>query len=58
MFGWFKKSPEQKLQNQIEVRYATALQLQRNGKLREYAAIMAEINELEEQLVALNNPSA
>ena len=53
MFGWFKQSPEKKLEKKIAARYAEATQMQRNGKLREYADIMAEISRLEDELEAL-----
>ena len=54
MFGWFKQSPEKKLQKKIESRYAEAVQLQRSGKIREYANAMAEIEALEEELASLH----
>ena len=53
MFGWFKQSPEKKIQKQITARYAEATQLQRNGKLREYAAVMTEISKLEDELQSI-----
>ena len=57
MFGWFKQSPEKKLQKKIEARYKEAVQLQRNGKIREYAHAMAEIESLEDELQALTSAS-
>lgn len=54
MFGWFKQSPAKKLQKQIDAKRAAAVQLQRNGKIREYATVMAEIEALEEELSALD----
>ena len=50
MFGLFKKDPQQKIKNLIETKYKESVQLQRNGKLREYGEIMAEIEALEAQL--------
>ena len=50
MFGWTKKNPTQKLEAQIRTKYEESVRLQRNGKLREYGAVMAEIDKLERQL--------
>ncbi|MFT4978261.1 MAG: hypothetical protein ACI8S6_004169 [Myxococcota bacterium] len=58
MFGWFKQSPEKKLQKQIDAKQEEALQLQRNGKLREYAVLTQEIEALEDELIALSGASA
>lgn len=58
MFGWFKQSPEKKLQKQITARYTEATQLQRNGKLREYAALMTEITRLEDELQSIEGAAA
>ncbi len=57
MFGWLKRDPEKKLQKQIATRYEAATELQRNGKLREYADVMAEIEKLEDELMAMGEPS-
>tara|TARA_Y100000592_G_scaffold58540_1_gene91659 strand:- start:742 stop:927 length:186 start_codon:yes stop_codon:yes gene_type:complete len=38
----------------IEQKHTQAVQLQRNGKLREYASIMKEIENLEKELDATN----
>jgi hypothetical protein len=53
MFGLFKKDPAKKLEKQIASRYQEAVALQRNGKLREYGAAMAEIEKMESELAAL-----
>jgi hypothetical protein len=50
MFGLFKKDPQKKLKAQIQAKYAESVKLQRNGKLREYGELMAEIEALEAQL--------
>lgn len=55
MFGLFKKDPRQKLIDEIEAKYKRSVQLQRNGKLREYGVIMVEIEALEAQLRKLSN---
>lgn len=53
MFGWLKKDPAKALEKQISRKHQEAMQLQRNGKLREYGALMKEIEGLEEERVAL-----
>ena len=45
----FQAEPGSKLQKQISKKQELAMQLQRNGKLREYAEIMKEIDTLELQ---------
>ena len=50
MFGLFKKDPQRKLKAQIQAKYQESVKLQRNGKLREYGEVMAEIEALEAQL--------
>ncbi|MEL6347928.1 MAG: DUF6435 family protein [Myxococcota bacterium] len=54
MFGWFKQNPAKKLQKQIDAKRAAAVQLQRDGKIREYATMMAEIEALEDQLAEMD----
>ena len=48
MFGWFKSDPIKKLRKQISSKEEQAMQLQRNGKLREFAEltklVLAEID--------------
>ena len=50
MFGKFKKDPQRKLKALIKAKYEESVRLQRNGKLREYGAVMVEIEALEAQL--------
>ena len=50
MFGLFTKDPTKKLQKKIQQKYTESVQLQRNGKLREYGELMKEIEELEQEL--------
>jgi cell fate (sporulation/competence/biofilm development) regulator YmcA (YheA/YmcA/DUF963 family) len=45
-----KPNPESKLRKAISKKYKEAVQLQRNGKLRDFANVMSEIEELEKQL--------
>lgn len=48
--NFFKKSPDQKIQKNIDKLYDKAVHFQRNGNLREYAKIMREIEELRKKL--------
>ena len=50
MFGLFKRDPQRKIKAQIQAKYQESVKLQRNGKLREYGEVMAEIETLEAQL--------
>ena len=45
----FRRNPEKKILAEIERKYKISVELQRNGKLREYGAIMKEIYLLEEE---------
>jgi len=58
MFGWFKKDPAKALEKQITSKHQEAVQLQRNGKLREYGALMKEIDDLETELIATRGTAA
>ena len=49
MFGLFTKDPTKKLQKKIQQKYTESVQLQRNGKLREYGELMKEIEEQSKQ---------
>ena len=58
MFGLFKRDPLRKIKAEIKAKYEESVQLQRNGKLREYGAVMAEIEALEAKLKeASSSPS-
>jgi len=50
MFGWFRSDPAKTLERKIAKKYDEAVQLQRNGRLREYGALMKEIEDLESEL--------
>ena len=53
----FVSSPEEKIRKARDRKYKEAVQLQRNGKLREYAKVMKEIEELEKQYVEVVSES-
>lgn len=52
MFGFLKTDPQKKLKAQIKSKYEESVRLQRNGKIKEYGDIMAEIEKLEAKLKA------
>ena len=58
MFGWFKSDPIKKLRKQISSKEEQAMQLQRNGKLREFAELTKEIEGLQDELEALREGAA
>lgn len=58
MFGWFKSDPIKKLRKQISSKEEQAMQLQRNGKLREFAELTKEIEGLQDQLEALREEAS
>ena len=47
----FRPEPGGKIRKIRDRKYKEAVAFQRNGKLREYAAVMKEIEELEKQYV-------
>ena len=47
----FVSKPGEKIRKLRDKKYKEAVHLQRNGKLREYAEVMKEIEELERQYV-------
>ncbi len=53
----FKRKPGAKIRKIISRKQAQAMQLQRDGKLREYAEIAKEIEELENQYEEAVNES-
>jgi Family of unknown function (DUF6435) len=53
MFNLFKKDPLKALQKQYDQVLEAAMQLQRNGDLKGYAAKMEEAAELERQIAEL-----
>tara|TARA_Y100001934_G_C11997641_1_gene606154 strand:+ start:171 stop:389 length:219 start_codon:yes stop_codon:yes gene_type:complete len=50
MLSLFKKSPRKKLEKAINKKREEAVALQRNGNLRGFAEITAEIEKLEDEL--------
>ena len=57
MFGWFRSDPAKTLERKIAKKYDEAVQLQRNGRLREYGALMKEIEDLETELAEMQAAS-
>lgn len=51
----FTSSPSEKIRKARDRKYKEAVQLQRNGKIREFAEIMKEIEELERQYVEVSS---
>ena len=53
----FKTDPGSKIRKERDRKYKEAVQLQRNGNLREYAKIMKEIEKLEDEYIEVVNES-
>ena len=53
----FRTDPGSKIRKMRDRKYKEAVQLQRDGKLREYAKIMKEIEALEDEYIELTNES-
>ena len=53
---FFRKRKRKKVENQIATLLKRGTQLQRNGKLREYAQLMKEVEELELYFTADDKP--
>ena len=53
MFSFFKKSPITKLEKEIARKMSLSIELQRNGKIKEFAEASREIEDLQDQLDAL-----
>ena len=51
----FKSDPGSKIRKLRDRKYKEAVQLQRDGKLREYAKIMKEIEALEDEYIEVMN---
>ncbi|MGD8863309.1 MAG: DUF6435 family protein [Myxococcales bacterium] len=49
----FKPDPRTRLMRELRRKSQQAVEMQRNGKLQEFAALTAEVQELERQLDAL-----
>ena len=50
MFSLFKKSPAEKLEKEIMRKMTVSVELQRNGKIKEFAEASREIADLQNQL--------
>ena len=51
----FRTDPGSKIRKMRDRKYKQAVQLQRNGKLREYPKIMKEIEALEDEYIEVMN---
>ncbi len=51
----FRTDPGSKIRKTRDRKYKEAVQLQRDGKLREYARIMKEIEALEDEYIEVTN---
>jgi len=58
MFGFFKSDPTKKLTKEIERKRAESVQVQRSGDLRAYAAMIADIEALEDRLIQMRENQA
>ena len=58
MFGFFKKDPAKALEKQYKAKLHEAMQMQRNGKMREYAFLTQEADEIREKMEALKAGAA
>ena len=57
MFGLFKSNPTKKLSSAIDRKRQEALTAQRSGDMRAFASLTAEVEALEDQLIALRQSS-
>jgi hypothetical protein len=53
MFGFFKKDPVAKLEKTYQAMMAEAVEIQRSGDLRAYAAHLEKANEVADKIQAL-----
>jgi hypothetical protein len=51
----FRSEPGAKIRKMRDRKYKEAVQLQRDGNLREYAKVMKEIEALEDQYIEVTN---
>ena len=52
----YKRDPNEKIKREIQKKLAQATEYQRNGKLREYAEIIQEVEDLEKNKTDNNCP--
>ena len=53
MFGWFKKDPEKELEKKYEKLMEEAMQIQRSGDIKAFAAKSAEAEAVAQELEQL-----
>ena len=53
MFSIFKKDPAAKLEKEIMRKMGISVELQRNGKIKEFAEASKEISDLQDKLDAM-----
>ncbi|TXB61588.1 DUF6435 family protein [Phaeodactylibacter luteus] len=53
MFGWFKKDPEKELEKKYEKLMEEAMQIQRSGDIKSFAAKSAEAEAVAQELEQL-----
>jgi hypothetical protein len=53
MFGFFKADPAKKLTKEIDQKRAASVHVQRSGDLRKYGAMIADIEAMEDRLIAM-----
>ena len=58
MLGFLKGDPVRKKEKKIASLYQQALQLQRNGKLREYAEVIAQVEKLKAEVEQIKTTSS
>ena len=58
MFGLFKKSPLEKLENEHKALLTEAFQAQRNGDIRSYSLLTAEAEGVREKIESLKGEGA
>ena len=51
LMGLFRSEPGTEIRKERDRKYKEAVHLQRNGKLREYAVLMKEIEALEDEYI-------
>ncbi len=49
--AWLSRDPGRKIRKLRDQKYKQAVQLQRDGNLREYAKLMKEIEDLEDEYI-------
>ena len=55
--AWFSRDPGRKIRKVRDQKYKQAVQLQRDGNLREYAKLMKEIEDLEDEYIRVIDES-